>query len=170
MTVGVIIEETSAEAFVKKVAEKLGIHVDIKVGKGREKLKTKLEAYASLLGDCEKIIALVDSHCSDPSEIERDFGIINNVQLCVVVHAIESWLLADRNALIRILRNNQLRTPQNPENFCKPEEELDNLFEKHGKRYIKGRDEKAIAEFMNLGTVARKCPSFANFRTSLLHC
>lgn len=170
MTVGVIVEEPSAVAFVKKIAEKLGIHVEIRVGKGRERLKTKLEAYAGLLADCEKIIALVDSHCSDPAEVERSFGIISNVQLCLVVHAIESWLLADRDALIRILRNSQLKTPPNPESFCKPEEELDNLFEKHGKRYIKGRDEKEIAEFMELETVTRKCPSFANFRTSLLHC
>jgi len=170
VTVGIIVEEPSAEVFVKKIAEKLGIRLEIMVAKGRERVKTKLRAYANLLAHCEKIIALVDSHCSDPLAIERDFGIIGNVQLCVVVHAIESWLLADRIALVRVLRNSQLRTPQNPESFCKPEEELDNLFEKHGKRYIKGRDAKEIAEFIELETVANKCPSFEKFRTSLLHC
>lgn len=169
MTVGVIVEEPSAVAFVNKIAEKLGIRIETRVARGRDRLKTKLEAYAGLLSDCEKIIALVDSHCSNPLEVERDFGTVSNVNVCVIVHAIESWLLADEDAISRSLRT-RIRTPPNPESFCKPEEELDKLFERHGKRYIKGRAAKEIAEFIELETVASKCPSFEKFRTSLLHC
>lgn len=170
MTVGIIVEEPSAVGFVKKIAEKLGIHLQIIVAKGREKLKTKLKAYAALLEGCEKIIALVDSHCSDPLEIEKTFRFTRNVEVCVIVHAIESWLLGDRNALAKILKDSQIRTPQNPETFCKPEEELAKLFQRHGKKYLKSRDARIIAEFIELEAVTNKCPSFQRFKTALLHC
>jgi len=170
MTVGIIVEEPSAVAFVRKIADKLGILVKIIVAKGKERLKKKMEAYAGLLSDCEKTIALVDSHCSDPLEVERDFRVVSGVEVCVVVHAIESWLLADREALAKSLRVSQVKTPRNPESLCKPEEELGKLFERNGKTYIKSRDAKGIAEFVKLETLTDKCPSFKIFRSSLQHC
>lgn len=170
MTVGIIVEEPSAVGFVKKIAEKLGIHLQIIVAKGREKLRKKLKAYTALLADCEKIIALVDSHCSDPLEIEKKFRFARDIEVCVIVHAIESWLLGDKNALARVLRNSQIRTPQNPETFCKPEEELTRLFQRHGKKYLKSRDAQIIAELIELEAVTNKCPSFQRFKTTLLHC
>jgi len=174
LTVGIILEEPSADPFVKKIAEKLGIRVKTIVSKGRERMKKKLDAYASLLSkDCQKILALVDSHCSDSESVERNFvlpQIRTNVSICVVVHAIESWLLADPQAIARRIRSSRLRTHPNPEALCKPEEELDRIFELHGKKYLKGRDAEKIAEFVRPRILARKCPSFERFRDSLRHC
>lgn len=171
MKVGVIVEEPSAVALVKRIAEKVKVSTQIRVARGRETLKKKLDAYARLLSDeCQKVIALVDSHCSDPSGVEKNFGVVSNVIICVVVHAIESWLLADKEAIAKTLRVSEVKTTQSPEQLCKPEEELSILFEKHNKRYIKSRDAAKIAEFISPKTLAKKCPSFKKFVDSLKHC
>lgn len=116
MTVGVILE-----TLVKIVADRLRIRIKTRIARGRGNLRDKIVSYAYELSRyCNKVLAVVDSHCSDPHVVQRDFrnssasGTIN-IQICVVVHAIESWLLADSQALTKKLRTRTLRTPTNPE-------------------------------------------------------
>ena len=176
MTIGVILEEPSAENLVKIIADRLSIRIRTRVSRGKGNLRNKIVFHANELSRyCNKVLALVDSHCSNPLVVGQDFRNASasstiNIQICVVVHAIESWLLADSQALARKLRTRRLRTRGNPETFCKPEEELGRLFQLHGKQYLKNRDAERIIELARLRTIARKCPSFANFINFLRDC
>lgn len=176
MTIGVILEEPSAEPFVRRIAEWSGVHIEIRISRGKGNLRNKIVSYANELSrNCNKVLAVVDSHCSDPILVEQDFleasaSSTINIHICVVVHALESWLLADSQALARKLRTRRLRTPANPETLCKPEEELDRLFQLHDKQYIKNRDVEKIIELARLSVIAHKCASFERFIGSLRDC
>ncbi|MDI6886471.1 MAG: DUF4276 family protein, partial [archaeon] len=119
-------------------------------------------------------VILKDSHCSDPQEKERnlegrlrDLGVSfdGNISVCIVVHAIESWLLADEDAIGDYL-GTKIKEIHNPENACKPEEILDEIFKKNGREYLKGgEDPREIAKRLRLEKVIKKCPSFIKFKT-----
>ena len=174
MSLGVVVEEPSAESFVKVIAVRLRVRIDTVDARGKGNLNRELDNYVDLHPNCKKIIVLVDSHCCpDPSVVQSQFATSSNdprVHVCVVVHALESWLLADSQALARRLRATRLRTRSNPESFCQPEEELERLFRIHGKIYIKRRDPSLIAKDLRINVVTRRCPSFRRFIDMLRDC
>lgn len=174
MSLGVIVEEPSAELFVRVIAARLNVHIETVNARGRGNLNEKLDDYVDLHPDCEKVIVLVDSHCCpDPSSVQSQFvpsSSNSRVHVCVVVHALESWLLGDSQALARRLRASRIRTPTNPESFCQPEEELERLFQIHGKIYIKRRDPRLIASDLRVNVVSRRCRSFRRFIDLLQDC
>ncbi|MBN1455542.1 MAG: DUF4276 family protein, partial [Methanomicrobia archaeon] len=80
------------------------------------------------------------------------------------VHAIESWLLADEAAIGDYL-NSEVREIHNPENECKPEEVMDELFKRSGRVYLKGGEAPCeIARRLRVEKVILKCPSFKRFK------
>ncbi len=86
------------------------------------------------------------------------------LHICMVVHAIESWLLADEEAISDYL-GSKVKELRDPENECKPEEVLEELFKRTGKVYLKGGDAPGeIARRLKLEKVVTKCPSFKNFK------
>lgn len=174
MSLGIVVEEVSMDQFVKVVAKRLNIRIDTVDAKGRGNLNRKLDDYVDLHPNCRKVIVLVDSHCCpNPSAVKSQFtprASSLRVHVCVVVHALESWLLADSQALARRFRVSRIRTPPNPESLCQPEKELERLFQIHGKIYLKRRDPPLIANDMRINIMARRCPSFGRFINLLQDC
>ena len=149
MSIGLVVEEPSCQKFVEKIAERVGTSIDVVCAHGRGNLKRKLDDYVSLLEELPKVIVLVDSHCCpNPSQVENEFVPSarhhTNVHVCVVVHALESWLLADSTALSRKFRARSIRTPNSPESICKPEEELQRIYRRFNKVYRKTREPPLI--------------------------
>jgi hypothetical protein len=175
--IGVIVEGASDEKVIREITHKLGVTVAIRRSKRGAKIQspTKTKTFAvELLGHCEKVIILKDSHCSDPHEKERaleeklkDLGLSfdGTVRICMVVHAIESWLLADEEAIGDYLRS-KVRGIYNPENECQPDEILAEIFKKTGRDYLKGGEApRELAKRLSLDSVIKKCPSFIKFKT-----
>ena len=170
-------EGTSDEKVVEEICRKLQVQPKIK--RMRKAINPrKAKAFAELLlgMDCERVIILQDSHCSSPVKVEENLRnrlieeslkakIDREVKICIVAHAIESWLLADEEAIGDYLRSN-VRGIYEPENECKPDEVLNELFKKHGRDYFKGGEApREIAKRLSLERVTKKCPSFIKFKT-----
>jgi len=178
--IGFIVEGPSDEKVAEELSRKLRIQSKIKQMHGTINPK-KAKAFADLLldMDCENVLILKDSHCSDPAKIEKNLRdrlieeslrdkIDREVKICIVVHAIESWLLADEEAIADYL-GSRVKGINNPENECKPDEVLDEIFRKHGKDYLKGGEApREIAKRLSLEKVAKKCPSFIKFKTFIV--
>ncbi|RZN37999.1 MAG: DUF4276 family protein [Methanophagales archaeon ANME-1-THS] len=172
---GVIVEGTSDEKVIREITTKLGINAEIRMSRRGAKIQSpkKTKSFVDLLHDCDKIVILKDSHCSDPEAIEsnlrkrlRELGLSfdGNIRICIVVHAIESWLLADEEAIGDYL-GSKVKEVLNPENACKPEEVLDGIFKKNGREYLKGGEApRELAKRLRLEKVITKCPSFIKFK------
>lgn len=175
--IGFIVEGRSDEKVVEEICRKLQVQPKIK--QMRKAINPrKAKAFADLLLDlsCEKVIILKDSHCSTPTKIEINLRdrlieeslrdkIDREVRICIVVHAIESWLLADEEAIGDYLRS-KVKGIHNPENECKPEDVLDEIFKKNNREYLKGGEApREIAKRLSLENVIKKCPSFIKFKT-----
>src|SRR6266511_3907459 len=100
-----------------------------------------------------KVVALKDSHCRTDVDAYRHEVLerLNNVEgleICLVVHAIESWLLGDANAVGEYL-GTKVKPIADPEKLCKPEEELGHIFRLRGRTYVKRADAPGIASGIN---------------------
>ena len=111
--VGLVVEDKYPEA-IKEISKKLGVKPIIRRQRGRISEK-KASAFAKeLLRSCEKVIILGDADCNEEGERERlqriyehlPEGLRERVHICIIVHELESWLLADENAISRVLGKN----------------------------------------------------------------
>lgn len=129
--------------------------------------------------DLTRLIICRDSECTNPKQIEQDFRPVERelqrlklkipVRLCVVVHALESWLMSDAESLKNFLGGARtLRIPKNSESLCKPKETLRKLFRKANRDYNPLRDYPKIAEMANVERIAQNNVSFDRFRKLLL--
>jgi len=179
---GVIVEGPSDRAFVLELAKRLGLKVEVRIA-GLSWRKIAAYARELLSLSCEKVIILLDTHCRSAGDW-REF-VINRlreqnlaeklksgvVKVCLAVHALEAWLMADREALLKLI-GREVKVPSSPEDYCQPDKVLDAAFCKASgsrRRYYKGnlRDVRALATLMNTRAVQRACPSFAEFLASL---
>lgn len=174
--IGFVVEGSSDKKVIEEICKKIHVKPEIRhkrPGGGISPRKT--ESYAKDLlykKSCKKVIILKDSHCSDPAEVERKtrdkIKFNENVKICIVVHAIESWLLADEEAIGDYL-SSKIKEIHNPENACKPEEVLGGIFKKNGREYLKGgEDPREIAKRLRLEKVIKKCPSFIKFKQFII--
>jgi len=138
--VGLVVEDKHTEA-IKEISKKLGVKPIIRRQRGRISVK-KASAFAKeLLVNCEKVIILGDADCNEEGERERlqriyehlPEGLRERVYICIVVPELESWLLADENAISRVLGKN-VKPVENPEKIHNAKEYLEGLFEKGGKK------------------------------------
>ncbi len=173
---GLIVEGPPDRAFVLELARRLRASVKVRMaGRGWRKIAAYVREL--LTSGCDKVMVLLDSHCSDPeawlrfiSEKLRQQGLGQYIdggrlRLCAVVHALEAWLLADENALAALL-GSEVEVRVSPGESCRPDEELGRVFcwaTGSRKRYNKGlRNVRELARRLSLEEVSRKCPSFAD--------
>ena len=165
--VGLVVEDEHTEA-IKEIGKKLGIKPIIRRQRGRINVR-KASAFAEeLLRSCEKVIILGDADCDEKRERERlqriyehlPEGLRRSVHICIIVHELESWLLADENAISRVLGKN-VKPVENPESIHNAKEYLEGLFEKGGKKQHLLAEE--IAKHVDVEKLRRKCASFADF-------
>jgi len=174
--IGVIVEGTSDEKVIREITHKLGVPVKIRRSRRGATIQSPRKTGSDvedLLADCEKVVILKDSHCADPHEKERHLReklgglglpVEGDLHICMVVHAIESWLLADEAAIGDYL-SSEVREIHSPENECKPEDVLDELFKRSGRVYLKGGEApRELARRLRVEKVITKCPSFKKFK------
>jgi len=136
------------------------------------KIKAHLEFLLKQQPDVAKVIVCVDSHCTDPAEIQKKVSKVERElarmslqvtpQYVVVVHALEGWLAADQKALGQVL-GSEVNINRNLEEECKPEDLLGDLFDKHGKSFQKTSHDPQIASYADPEKIARHSPSFRRF-------
>jgi len=174
--IGFVVEGPSDEKVLLELAKKINIKIETRVPRpGGGTRYRKIKRFATDLLNrkgCKKVCFLKDSHCSSPEKIKdqvlKEIG--RGIKICIVVHAIESWLLADEKAIEDYLQI-KIKPVPSPEHHCKPDDVLDDLFRKAGKRYFKGgKDPAEIAKRLNLNQVQKKCTSFRNFLQVIHDC
>ena len=174
--IGVIVEGESDEKVIREITRKLGVPAKIRRSRRGATIQSprKTGSYVvDLLSDCEKVVILKDSHCSDPHAKEENLRgrlqgaglpVDGDLHICMVVHAIESWLLADEEAISDYL-GSKVKELRDPETECKPEEVLEELFKKTGKVYLKGGEApRELARRLSVEKLITKCPSFKKFK------
>ncbi len=123
----------------------------------------------------DKVLGLRDCECSDPDEYRteanriakeiRKQGIKVDVQFCIVIHALEAWLLADDTAIEKVIPPKLKLRFSNPEAPCEPKKIMRELFNKAGLDYQTGtKYAPEIAKHSDIKVIARKCPSFRKFQ------
>jgi len=125
-----------------------------------------------------KAIICVDSECTDPKITENNLrstiSALKKLRLAfhfvIVVHALETWLAADEEALRKVLKISiRVKTPGNLETECRPAGILKEIYRKHGKGdFIKSRDDLIIAQHADPVRIAERCSSFRKFQQILL--
>jgi len=124
MKIGLIVEDRYAEA-IKEICRKIGITTKIRRQRGRINVRKASSHAKTLLHSCEKVIILPDAYCNPEKERQRVNKVYENipqelrdrVKVCVVVHELETWLLADEHTLTRYLKHN-VKKVTNPEEIC----------------------------------------------------
>lgn len=133
----------------------------------------------------DKALVICDSNGDDPEAVEasllatladRNFSFTRGAHVIVVRRNMETWLLADPEAINRVAWNRMGRTRSaiNPvredlEEHPRPKEELKRLLSQVGLPYdpMVCRE---IARRINLGRLDRRCPSFGRFRRRVIDC
>ena len=125
-----------------------------------------------------KNIVCVDSECTDPKLTEKNLQSAKKtlselkvaVDFIIVVHALETWLAADEEALHAAIKSKlPIKVPGNLETACRPESILKEIYRKHGKGdFTKSRDDIIIANHADPARIAKRCSSFKKFQQILL--
>lgn len=88
----------------------------------------------------------------------------NRTYLIKIPYAIESWFLADIDAINEVYNVNLNETISSPEQIRYPDRRLDELLQKCNKRYIKTEEKaKEIMHKADLRIISDKCESFEKF-------
>jgi hypothetical protein len=97
-------------------------------------------------------------------------GFPPQARLLVIAREIETWFLADEEALGDYL-GVRVRSFPEPEGILDPKEKLNRIFEKaRGEKcgyYEAGTDPAEIAKRLRLEVLERKCPSFKAFKNEV---
>ncbi len=170
--VGIIVEGPSDKLVVHALLRSMQVEPIVRVAGGAKILTAPRWMVPRMFAEgAAKVIALKDSHCHTDvdayrSQVLKQIGRIDGLMVCVVVHAIESWLLGDMDAVGAYL-GSSLKVIHNPEKYCKPDEELNHFFRSRGRSYVKRLDAPAIATRIHSDLVNQRCPSFGAFIDSI---
>jgi hypothetical protein len=163
---GFIVEGTSDEKIVREICKKLSMRSEIRIMDGNDLRKAKGLSDQLHSRGCQKVILLKDSKEHEPLETRRRFkeaGLEQSAELCFAVREIESWLLADEQALEDYLKI-EVKEIHNPEEILEPAKFLKGVFKKGRKTYWKGGQvPRELARRLHLGKVREKCSSFREF-------
>ncbi len=136
----------------------------------------KISAYVMRVkqeyGSRTKVIICVDSECTDSRITEENLipskkALRTSADFVVVVHALETWLLADANALRMVLGKN-IKISDSFERECQPKMMLGDILLKHQRRVLRNDDHIKISKQVAPDIVAKRCASFKKFREILL--
>lgn len=141
-------------------------------GSGSGKLVSKCNAYSKYLHDkgCTHLVIIRDSDGEKPITLKNQIkkalkkSAISNHIIVVAVHEIESWLLADMDAIHKSFSAGVANLPKqitSPEEIPDPKRHLKKLVRKQYKMpYMNTVHNKKIAEQINVNKIRSKCQSF----------
>jgi exonuclease I len=169
LKVGVIVEGESDFEILRKI-EGLELGRKDLRSVGKEPSPEKVRAYARILKseNKEKVILLKDLNCQEYEKAMQKYSGISEVnEVCIVIHEIEGWLLADEEALAKVLRVKKVESLANPEEIHDPKRKLIELFKRYkGREYKETMDGPRIAQHLRIEK-AKRCKSFENFLKAL---
>jgi len=141
----------------------------------RSRLLKKVNQYIrNYQGIVDVFLIIIDSHCTDPSiiydkvhqSIERPNR--GKVRIHIIEHALESWFLAENNAIKQRFGIN-FSPISNPQTICKPDEVLQDLLRGAGiLKYKKAIHAKAISKEIQTEDLKNKSENYRSFINLLL--
>ncbi|MFQ6075089.1 MAG: DUF4276 family protein [Candidatus Bathyarchaeia archaeon] len=154
---GLIVEGPEDREALKKLFERLRrLRPRVRTARGNGNLRRKIESYIELLlnRNCDKIIVLKDLDDEDLNELQNEVRprLHENARFCVAVQSIESWFLADDQALAEVLESS-ISPIHNPEDIREPKDKIRRIFRQHGKPYIAQRDLPELAGKIRLAVL-----------------
>ena len=168
--IGFIVEDNAQEKAIIEITRKLGIQTVkrfIRFMDGNRLKKASKYVRDLVRTGCQKVIVLKDLEGAPPKVGERfkRLEFLPQAKLFIIVREIETWFLADEEALEDYLKVRIKPIPE-PERVLNPKGFLNRLFEEvRGEGYHEeGIDPAEIARRLRLEVVERKCPSFKKFR------
>jgi len=173
--IGIVVEGATDKAAVETICRRLRIRCEVRFAKrpgGNEpKAINSLIRREFLPMGADKVIVLKDEKAS-PGVLETIRRIVRETQdlieteLIVIKPEMEAWLLADPEAVERVLGHRpRIRNPEECEN---PVDELDRTAMRCGRRYMKSwRLVRRIVEEMDLKRARERCSSLDLFLRKL---
>ncbi len=174
----VLVEGPSDKGFVEEILRRLGLKPRVLVMRGNrpEKAVRYLKAQK---GDYDKAVILKDLHKRREEAVEKLVKKIysrlkesredtSRVKCIIVRRALESWFLADPEALEKTLgcRVNV----GGSEELSDLSQYLNQELEKHGKQYIKSMEvSRRVARKINIETARRRSRSFNEFIEAVMN-
>jgi hypothetical protein len=128
---------------------------------------TQLRLFAGL--QCTRFIICHDADGPDPGaafrKVEAAIAKPSGVSpYCIVVpvHELEAWLLADIEAVCNLISSWKPDPISNPEAIPDPKEYIEKLSRNSNRRprYSHPTHNERLAQYIDLGMVLKKCPSF----------
>ena len=95
-------------------------------------------------------------------EIVRPSGLDEHCCVVIPVQELEAWILADLASASNVFKSWKPKPINNPETISDPKEHLIklSLAENNKPRYSHALHNERLAKYIDLKTVAMKCPSF----------
>lgn len=122
------------------------------------------------LGGCQRYVVCYDSDRDDPAtrhkrlidEVIKPSGLTAPICALVPIQEIEAWILADVNAVTKVITgwvpNKEIH---HPESIKDPKEHLEKMSRTNQRpRYSHATHNSKIAQYLDLDLVMNKCPSF----------
>jgi hypothetical protein len=140
------------------------------------KVSAQLNVVRERHPDISKVILCLDCECTPKEDIQPQLTKVQdevrqnhpslNATIVLKVHALESWLASDPQALRRVLGTDPTDYPK-PENVCKPKELLEIVFRKANKEFDYMRDDPRLAQVIDIERLCGSSPSFSEFRKAI---
>lgn len=172
--IGVIAEdESDVKVFESLTAKLIKDHLfSVKwfKGGGSGKLRRKCGAWAQNLfaKKCKIVVVIHDLDQNDEDDLRNKItkqlgsGAPGKHLILIPIQEIESWLLADRDAVKSTFSIRNLpKIPADTESIQNPKEFLRDIVTRNSKtRYVNTVHNKVLASAVSVNVVMKKCPSF----------
>lgn len=174
--VGLIAEDESdiesLKELLKKITGKSNISFRHFVGRGCGKIKRKAKDWAKELESkgCKVLILVHDLDKNKYDDLYKQIDcslhpyVINETLINIPIEEMESWLLADEEAIKKALKLKKItKVYHKPESVTSPKEVLAKEIEKASdktKIYLNTKHNALIAKSLNIDCVKKKCKSF----------
>jgi len=141
VVISAAVEGLVDEAVVKSLIHEAGAnHGQIYGKKGKAHLRASIDGYNSAARFCPWFVLVdLDHDAVCAPDFCRRWIPVRSTKLCfrVAVRAVESWLLADPEAIARFLRVSQSHVPIDPDSEANPKQAMVNLAAKSRRRSIR---------------------------------
>lgn len=182
LTIGIIVEGVFDEAALPELIRKCctdDIHIETRVCRSASQLMQKglsfLEGFRYVVQGLpvDKALIIRDADGKDPNELVHRLNVTINtrsypfpVTPVIIVQELETWLLADSEALSQVAGKSIPEITGSLEAIMEPKERLQSLLSDANMAYTKEVARK-IAAATRLEVLEYRCPRFRGFRQAL---
>jgi hypothetical protein len=187
LRIAIFVDGPSDKQTIRILAEKLLINRSPKPGLefrvlprgdffSAPKVSAQLKFLHQMQHDIGKVILCLDCECTPTEKIHPQLTKVQkevrrkhpslNPTIVLKVHALEGWLVSDRQAVQKVLGAKPKTYPK-PENVCKPKELLATVFKKANREFDYMRDDPRLAQEVDIERVCQSSPSFSEFRKAI---